>query len=222
MYILGDVIDRGPDGIKILQDIMKRKENGQVDFLIGNHELMMIKSLFQNDKKESKIWTSIDNMGSVTKEAFEKLSKVEQSEIKEFLLNSYVYKNINVNSQKIHLVHAKAVQDRDDNSNKTVREMLAEGKEKLLFDAVWLRDEDGVSPHKESAKPGSFTIIGHSPTKNDRIYCKDGYLDIDCGAAKSEMYPMRTVSLVNLSKGIVKYFNVNRERKKANNKQKER
>ena len=206
MYILGDVIDRGPDGIKILQDIMKRKENGQVDFLIGNHELMMIKSLFQNDKKESKIWTSIDNMGSVTKEAFEKLSKVEQSEIKEFLLNSYVYKNINVNSQKIHLVHAKAVQ----------------GKEKLLFDAVWLRDEDGVSPHKESAKPGSFTIIGHSPTKNDRIYCKDGYLDIDCGAAKSEMYPMRTVSLVNLSKGIVKYFNVNRERKKANNKQKER
>ena len=36
LYILGDVIDRGPDGIKILQDIMKRKEKGQVEFLIGN------------------------------------------------------------------------------------------------------------------------------------------------------------------------------------------
>ena len=100
--------------------------------------------------------------------------------------------------------------------------MLAEGNANLLFDAVWSRDTDGESPHKKSAKPGYFTIIGHSPTKGNRVNYKYGYLDIDCGVGKSEADPDRSVSLVNLTKGIVKYFNVNRQRKKAKNKQQEK
>lgn len=55
LYILGDVIDRGPGGIKILQDIMRRKSRGQVEFLVGNHELMMIQSLILNDEQARKI-----------------------------------------------------------------------------------------------------------------------------------------------------------------------
>ena len=39
MYILGDVVDRGPDGIKLLQDIMKRTN---MVMLLGNHEYMML------------------------------------------------------------------------------------------------------------------------------------------------------------------------------------
>ena len=35
LYVLGDVIDRGPDGIKILQD-MNRRPN--VVPILGNHE----------------------------------------------------------------------------------------------------------------------------------------------------------------------------------------
>lgn len=42
LFILGDVIDRGNGGIKILQDIMKRPN---VKFLMGNHEYMMINCL---------------------------------------------------------------------------------------------------------------------------------------------------------------------------------
>ena len=38
LYILGDVIDRGEDGIRILQDIMKR---GNIFLFIGNHELFL-------------------------------------------------------------------------------------------------------------------------------------------------------------------------------------
>ena len=38
LYILGDVVDRGPEPIKILQDMMKRKN---VVRFIGNHEFMM-------------------------------------------------------------------------------------------------------------------------------------------------------------------------------------
>ena len=42
LYILGDVIDRYPDGIKILREIIK-KDN--VKMLLGNHEYMMLEAL---------------------------------------------------------------------------------------------------------------------------------------------------------------------------------
>lgn len=211
LYILGDVIDRGPDGIKILQDIMKRKEKGQVEFLVGNHEVMMMQSLFLNDKKERENWEG-RNVGKITREAFQRLNLDEQNKIKEFILDSYVYKNINVNSQNIHLVHAKSIQDKNDNSDKTVRQMLEEGKEKLMQEAVWKRDSDSglfAKPHPKSAKPGTFTIIGHTPTKSNLIEYKDGYIDIDCGAGYLE-----NASLVDLQDGTVEYFDIHRERMK--------
>ena len=220
LYILGDVIDRGTDGIKILQDVMKRKEKGQVEFLIGNHELMMIQSLFLANEKVKQDWLSSSNGGNLTLESFEKLKSDEKNKIREFLLDSYVYKNIEINSQNIHLVHAKSIQDKNDNSNKTVREMLAEGKEKLLGEALWTRDADGKRPHKNSAKSGIFTVIGHSPTRKNMIEYKNGALDIDCGAGGDEI-----ASLVNLTTGKIKYFSVRHEREKiekVNNKQQEK
>ena len=43
LYILGDIIDRGEDGIKILADVME-KEN--VILLMGNHEYMMLNTFY--------------------------------------------------------------------------------------------------------------------------------------------------------------------------------
>ena len=42
MYVLGDAIDRGPDGIRILQKIMTPPN---MDLLIGNHEFLMLNSV---------------------------------------------------------------------------------------------------------------------------------------------------------------------------------
>ena len=42
LYVIGDVIDRGPDGVELLQCIM-RSEN--MDLLLGNHEYMMLNSV---------------------------------------------------------------------------------------------------------------------------------------------------------------------------------
>ena len=42
LYILGDVVDRYPDGIAILQRIMKMPN---VKMLLGNHEYMMLNVL---------------------------------------------------------------------------------------------------------------------------------------------------------------------------------
>lgn len=42
LYILGDVIDRGPYGIALLQHIMSQPN---MHFILGNHEEMMCRAL---------------------------------------------------------------------------------------------------------------------------------------------------------------------------------
>lgn len=42
LYVLGDVIDRYPDGISILQQLMRMPN---VQMLLGNHEYMMLNAL---------------------------------------------------------------------------------------------------------------------------------------------------------------------------------
>lgn len=207
LYILGDVIDRGPGGIKILQDIMRRKSRGQVEFLVGNHELMMIQSLILNDEQARKNWEQ-RNAGDITRKAFEGLSTDEQSKIKNFLLDSCLYKNINIDSQQVHLTHAKAIQDENSSQSKTVREMISDGKLDLMAETLWFRGKDAISSKKIS-RPGSLTIIGHTPTESKMIEYKDGYIDIDCGAGED-----KKASLVNLSSGTVEYFDVQKERAK--------
>ena len=44
---MGDVVDRGPDSLKIIRDLMRLqreapKRGGQVIVLVGNHEAMMM------------------------------------------------------------------------------------------------------------------------------------------------------------------------------------
>ena len=210
LYVLGDVIDRGKDGIKILQDVIKRKEKGQVEFLVGNHELMMVQSLFLNNEKVRNDWLIDGNGGKETLEEFNKLDVNEQNKMKEFLLNSYVYKNIKINNKLVHLVHAKSIQDKEENNEKTLGEMIKEGNENKIHEALWSRDPDKsiASPHPQSARPGVFTVIGHSPTDDNKVNYKDDYMDIDCGGGYNYC------SLVNLTKGTVKYIDNDFEKKK--------
>lgn len=42
LYILGDAVDRGPEPIKVLQDMMRRPN---VIYIIGNHDWMMLSTL---------------------------------------------------------------------------------------------------------------------------------------------------------------------------------
>ena len=58
LYILGDVIDRNPDGIKILRQIMAMPN---AKMLLGNHELMM-SSLVKRS-----IWLAMVTLYSVPK-----------------------------------------------------------------------------------------------------------------------------------------------------------
>ena len=42
LYVLGDAMDRGPEPIKVIQDLMRR---ANVTYILGNHDDMMLQSL---------------------------------------------------------------------------------------------------------------------------------------------------------------------------------
>lgn len=62
LYILGDVIDRGPRGLSILRETMQ-KEN--ITLLMGNHEHMMLEVLTDPDDANA-LWLWYRNGGKVT------------------------------------------------------------------------------------------------------------------------------------------------------------
>ncbi len=51
LYILGDVVDRGPHGVEILQEIMRTPN---MKMLLGNHEFMCLR-YFAPDATEKDI-----------------------------------------------------------------------------------------------------------------------------------------------------------------------
>lgn len=203
LYILGDVIDRGgPDGIKIIQDIMKRQENGQVEFFMGNHEYVLLQTMLGKQMSDS--YTKEE-----TYKELEKLTSEEKTKIKDFLMDSLIYKQIKENDQNYYLVHARAIEDSKKESQ-TYREMSSGKESKKIFGALFDRARSYKDCNEEDvAKDGIFTIIGHTPTDNGCIELRKGYIDIDCGASYDD-----NAALVNLTTGDVEYFSVEKIKEK--------
>ena len=87
LYILGDVVDRHPHGIEIIQWVMNQPN---VFMLLGNHEFMMVNALYPGVLpwnrtecyEELGLWYR--NGGYVTHDAFKKLTQQERDEIFRF------------------------------------------------------------------------------------------------------------------------------------------
>ena len=67
LYFLGDAIDRGPDGFKIMTKLLN---DPRVTYMMGNHELMMLEALMyimglKNKKGSDDLWL-YDNGGEAT------------------------------------------------------------------------------------------------------------------------------------------------------------
>lgn len=108
LYIVGDMIDRGPDGLKILLDVMHQD---YIVAMLGNHEWMMYQALVMGDEDEFACWTFPNNGGSVTAQAFGKLDNADQNRILRFLSNLPVAVQIDHNGKKVYLVHGCAVRE---------------------------------------------------------------------------------------------------------------
>ena len=109
LYILGDIIDRGPNPLEIY-DFIKDKPN--IHMLMGNHELMMMeyyddkpRSWFNPREDDYRLW--MQNGGKVTEDAINAREKDEQEQIKEFFKNLEYYKLLEVDGEKFILSHAR-------------------------------------------------------------------------------------------------------------------
>lgn len=115
LYILGDVIDRGPDGVKILKWLMLQPN---IELLLGNHETMLLACDFLFDEitedsiskltgtKLNTYRTWVSNSGQVTLDALSGVRNKEIQYILEYLRERPLYETLTVNNRDFVLVHS--------------------------------------------------------------------------------------------------------------------
>ena len=192
LFCLGDNIDRGNDGIKIVQDMINR-ENTTV--LLGNHEDMLIDYLPGSIKYNeiSALW--FRNGGAPTFDAIKKMSKEEQLDLLEFFRNCPKrIEFVNDNKQTIILCHAGFTPGQEE----AAQFLFRRGKagEYLL----WNRDHfsDIFTSIDERYNKNTYVVFGHTPVDYlipEKILIDHGYrvhvsamghkIAIDLGAAWS-------------------------------------
>ena len=101
LIILGDVIDRGPDGIALLDQI---RQMPQCLLTLGNHEYMMLDAI-EHPSDELALFRWYNNGGRITHQAFLELSEENQKTILQYIHSLPVNLSVVVNDQEYILVH---------------------------------------------------------------------------------------------------------------------
>lgn len=188
LYILGDVLDRGPHPIRTLLLLM---EMPNVVCLAGNHELMALECLEflmkeitdmsigeLDEKMLGNLVTWQYNGSRTTIEEFRVLSRDMQSSVIDFLKEFSIYEELSVNGKDYLLVHGglgnyKPEKDIEDYS---------------LKELIWDRAEYDISYFEDV-----YVVTGHTPTQeisgNPRpgyIFRGNNHIAIDCGCNRPD------------------------------------
>lgn len=183
LYILGDIVDRGPDGMKIWQDIIKRKN---VIALRGNHDFLahhILKQLFQSpnsnvsaiekDDKFLEIYRGwISDGGKTTQDGFNELDDACQKKILLFMSYMPIFEEIEINGNKFFLSHTVPCKERMKEPNKL----------------LWQEFIIGEPEYEKEYFPDKYIVTGHTPTgfidpkSKGRIWRQNNHIAIDCGA----------------------------------------
>ena len=183
LYVLGDILNRGIDGIKILQDMIQREN---VYPIMGNHELLTLPALDKLSWADDPIFdeeviekhTFMSTIGDkATLRKFIYLPKTEKQKLIEYIKDFPLYKQITVNNQKYLLVHAG----------------LPDFSPGLDF-SYYSAEDLTFGKHDYTIKHFNDIIIitGHIPTFNidegsrGKIYRKNNNIAIDCGMGSGE------------------------------------
>lgn len=166
LYILGDVIDRGSDGIRILKWLMLQSN---VELILGNHEAMFLSCDFLFDEitedsisrltgsKLGTYLTWVSNSGQVTIEALSGVRYKEIHYILEYLKERPLYETVTVNNKDFILVHSGLGEFRN---NKRLTEYTP-------MELLWTRPDIETQYFDDV-----MVVFGHTPT----VYFGDEYL----------------------------------------------
>ena len=173
MYILGDIFDRGPDPLKILDYIICRKN---IDFIPGNHEYMFLE--FYNTY-DARLWSY--NGGKTTMTQLMKRGEDYLKALYDYLTKLPLVKV----HDKFILTHAGLYLPKNQNQY-TLQEILS--LQNAEFN-LWSRS----NINNERQYKDYTVICGHTPTlyvdpDQDQmsIVRRKGTIYIDCGATFSD------------------------------------
>lgn len=178
LYILGDVVDRGPQGMRVLLDIAEREN---VILLRGNHDeqayvlLQALKRLEQPGVEKAlaeayEIWLS--DGGMETLKEFLLLSSEQQGRVFKVLGDSLFSKEICINTKCYLLAHTVPEAD-------VVCDFENWGIEEFLM---------GEPDYEEVYFEDKYIVTGHTPTgfidekSVGKIWKGNRHIAIDCGA----------------------------------------
>ncbi len=180
LFFLGDAADRGPEGIRVMQDLMDRKN---VVCLLGNHEDMFRKTARDHGKRlkgdEKALyrrvflnWT-VRNGGDVTWDAYRSLPKTEQLRILDWMENLPWYYELTLNGRSFVLAHAGVGSYEPEKPLERC----------VLHDFIWERMD-----YSQVYYRNKLLITGHTPTLffgaqwRGRMFRENNHIDVDCGA----------------------------------------
>ena len=212
LYIIGDVIDRGPQSIDMMLFIMKFSN---ITCLMGNHEYMMYKAYAFGE--DFMLWLS--NGGTTTMEQYEDLPDNLKECILDYIENMpIVVPRITVNNKDYYLIHSSPI-DIEDDEIKTIKDLNSIDIHAALWDRNYPFSEVRYFNSFEKRKHQTV-IAGHSisPLVNSHREtclfrgCKGHYINIDCGCARipfEKMHKMNGLGrLCCLRLDDLKYFYV--------------
>ena len=177
MYVLGDVVDYGEEGMELVGDLSVRYN---VYPIVGEHDYRavrmlsgfekMIKSGETPDKRfiaEMTEWAA--DGGQVTLDSYRTLDAEMREGILDYLSDMTLYEEVSVGGKDYLLVHAgvrgfKASRELDD-----------------------YEPEDFFTEPLDTSKKyfdGKTVIVGHVPTADGKIAYGNGSISIDCGEAR--------------------------------------
>ena len=173
MYILGDIFDRGPDPLKILDYIICKKN---IDFIPGNHEYMFLE--FYNTY-DARLWSY--NGGRTTMTQLMKRGEDYLKALYDYLTKLPLVKI----HDKFILTHAGLYLPKNQNQY-TLQEILS--LQNAEFN-LWSRS----NINNERQYKDYTVICGHTPTLyvdpdqyQMSIVRRKGTIYIDCGATFSD------------------------------------
>jgi len=187
LYVLGDVVDRGPEPIRLLQDMMKRPN---VIFILGNHDFIMytlMKKLSVEITEENydkyltkeilldyNLW--LQDGGQITAEQFSKLSYSEKMDVLDYIAGASLYEVIEYNGKEYRLVHAGLAN-------------FAPDKAMEEYDLYDFLEERADYAKRYYPNENIFLVTGHTPTVfikgwgKTEVYMGNGHIALDCGCA---------------------------------------
>lgn len=170
LYVLGDVIDRFPDGITILKELTLMPN---CTILLGNHESLLFNAIsYPRDSFDRDIW--FWNGGKVTCADFLRRSNKEQNQVLQLIKEMPIMQNVVINEQNFLLVH---------------------GAPPELYnprDCEFCNENEFIIWHRlmpeEKLNENTIVIFGHTPTRHYqngnplKIWYGKNRIGIDCGA----------------------------------------